>query len=66
MTARAHPSPPSRNRLLGVQWLVGILHRRLFPEPRGPRVAEIHTRHYHRSPTNAQLRTLLEQAGVAR
>jgi len=58
-------SPPSLNRLLGVQWLVRILHPRLFPEPLGPRVAEFHTRYYHRTPTDTQVRTLLEQAGVA-
>ena len=59
-------SPPSLNRLLGVKWLVRILHPRLFPEPLGPRVADFHARYYHRSPTDAQLRPLLEQAGVAR
>lgn len=58
-------SPPSLNRLLGVQWLVRILHPRLFPEPLGPRVTDFHTRYYHRAPTDAQVRTLLEQAGVA-
>jgi hypothetical protein len=59
-------SPPSLNRLLGVQWLVRILHPRLSSEPLGPRVAEFRARYYHRSPTDAQLRTLLEQGGVAR
>ena len=48
-----------------VQWLVRILHPRLFPEPLGPRVTDFHTRYYHRAPTDAQVRTLLEQAGVA-
>ena len=45
-----------------VQWLVRILHPRLFPEPLGPRVE---ARYYHRAPTDAQVRTLLEQAGIA-
>jgi len=58
-------SPPSLNRLLGVQWLVRILHPRLFPEPLGPRVKDFHTRYYHRTPTDAQVRALLEQAGIA-
>ena len=44
---------------------VRILHPRLFPEPLGPRVMDFHTRYYHRAPTDAQVRTLLEQAGVA-
>jgi iron complex transport system substrate-binding protein len=57
-------SPPSLNRLLGVQWLVRILHPRLFPEPLGPRVKAFHTLYYHRTPTDAQVRALLETAGV--
>ena len=48
-----------------VQWLVRILHPRLFPEPLGPGVKDLHTRYYHRTPTAAQVRTLLERAGIA-
>jgi len=58
-------APPSLNRLLGVQWLVRILHPRLFPEPLGPRVKAFHTLYYHRSPSDAQVRALLDAADVA-
>lgn len=58
-------SPPSLNRLLGVQWLVRILHPGLFPEPLGPRVKAFHTLYYHRTPTDAQVRALLDIAGAA-
>jgi hypothetical protein len=57
-------SPPSLNRLLGVQWLVRILHPRLFPEPLGPRVKAFHTLYYHRTPADAQVRALLEASGI--
>lgn len=56
-------SPPSLNRLLGVQWLARILHPKLFPEPLAPRVKAFHALYYHREPTGAQVRTLLEAAG---
>ena len=58
-------SPPSLNRVLGVQWLVRILHPRLFPEPLGPRVKAFHTLYYHHTPTDAQVRSLLETSGEA-
>jgi len=58
-------SPPSFNRRLGLKWLVRILHPRLFPQPLGPRVKDFHARYYHRTPTDARMRTLLEQAGLA-
>jgi iron complex transport system substrate-binding protein len=58
-------SPPSRNRLLGVQWLVRIQHPRWFPEPLGPRVKAFHALYYHRMPDGAQVRALLESAGVS-
>ncbi|HKP65629.1 MAG TPA: hypothetical protein VJX31_03300 [Casimicrobiaceae bacterium] len=41
-----------------------VLHPRLFPEPLGLRVKDFHPRYYHRTPTDAQVRTLLEQAGI--
>jgi iron complex transport system substrate-binding protein len=56
-------APPSLNRLLGVQWLARILHPDLFPEPLAPRVKAFHTLYYHREPTDAQIRALLEAAG---
>jgi iron complex transport system substrate-binding protein len=58
-------APPSLNRLLGVQWLVRILHPRLFLEPPGPRVRAFHTLYYHRTPSDAQVRALLDLAGVS-
>lgn len=59
-------SPPSLNRLLGVEWLARVLHPKLFPEPLGPRVKAFHALYYHREPTDAQVRALLETAGVAK
>jgi len=59
-------APPALNRLLGVEWLVRILHPKAFPEPLGPRIKEFHTRFYHRTPTDAQVEALLRTAGVAR
>jgi iron complex transport system substrate-binding protein len=58
-------SPPGLNRLLGVQWLARILHPQLFPEPLGPRIRSFHALYYHREPTDAQVRALLDIAGVA-
>ena len=59
-------APPSLNRLLGVQWLVRLLHPKLFPEPLGPRIAAFHRLYYHREPTETQVRALLETAGLSR
>ena len=58
-------SPPSLNRLLGLQWLARILHPRLFPEPLGPRIRAFHALYYHRETSDAQIRALLEAAGLA-
>ena len=57
-------APPSLNRLLGVQWLARIPHPALFPEPLAPMVKAFHARYYHRTPTQAQLRELMRQAGI--
>ena len=54
-------APPSFNRLPGVQWLTD--HPDLFPEPLAPRVKAFHALYYHREPTDAQIRALLEAAG---
>lgn len=59
-------APPALNRLLGLEWLVRILHPTAFPEPLGPRIKEFHTRFYHRTPTDAQVEALLRTAGIAR
>jgi iron complex transport system substrate-binding protein len=58
-------SPPGLNRLLGVQWLARVLYARLFPEPLGPVIKSFHRLYYHREPTDAQVRALLDAAGVA-
>ena len=59
-------APPAVNRLLGVEWLVRVLHPQVFPEPLGPPIKEFHTRFYHRTPTDAQIASLLRTAGVER
>ena len=35
-------APPALNRILGLEWLVRILHPTVFPEPLGPRIVEFH------------------------
>jgi iron complex transport system substrate-binding protein len=57
-------APPAVNRLLGVEWLVRVLHPAAFPEPLGPRIKEFHRRFYHRTPTDAQVEALLRTAGL--
>lgn len=57
-------APPSLNRLLGVPWLARLLHPMLFPEPLETAVKTFHTLYYHRTPSPAQLRALMEAAGV--
>ena len=59
-------APPALNRLLGLEWLVRILHPKVFTEPLGPRIKQFHTRFYHRTPTDAQVEALLRTAGIAR
>ncbi|MCC6193967.1 MAG: iron ABC transporter substrate-binding protein [Burkholderiales bacterium] len=59
-------APPAVNRLLGLEWLVRILHPAAFPEPLGPRIEEFHRRFYHRAPTDAQVSALLATAGLPR
>ena len=58
-------SPPALNRLLGVQWLARVFHPQLFPEPLGPVIKAFHRDFYHREPTDAQVRALLDTAGIA-
>ena len=59
-------APPALNRMLGVEWLVRILHPQTFPEPLGPRIADFHRRFYHHVPTDAQVASLLFSAGLQR
>lgn len=59
-------APPSLNRLLGVEWLVRILHPDVFTEPLGPVIVDFHRRYYHHAPTAAQVSALLKSAGLPR
>ncbi|MFO1397286.1 MAG: ABC transporter substrate-binding protein [Burkholderiales bacterium] len=59
-------APPALNRLLGVEWLVRILHPDAFPEPLGPRIREFHRLFYHRTPTDEQVAALVKSAGLVR
>jgi len=59
-------APPALNRLLGVQWLARVFYPQLFPEPLGPVIKAFHRTYYHREPTDAQVRALLDVAGIAR
>ena len=59
-------APPALNRILGVEWLVRLLHPETFPTPLGPRIVEFHRLFYHRTPTDAQVRGLLRSAGLPR
>jgi iron complex transport system substrate-binding protein len=59
-------APPALNRILGVEWLVRILHPDTFPEPLGPRIVEFHRLFYHRVPTGDQVNALLRSAGLPR
>ncbi len=59
-------APPALNRMLGVEWLVRILHPQAFPEPLGPRIVDFHRRFYHHVPTDAQVASLLLSAGLPR
>lgn len=59
-------APPALNRILGVEWLVRILHPDLFAEPLGPRIVDFHRLFYHRVPTDAQVAALLRAAGLPR
>jgi iron complex transport system substrate-binding protein len=59
-------APPALNRMLGVEWLVRILHPAAFPEPLGPRLREFHRLFYHRTPTDEQVAVLIRAAGLAR
>jgi len=58
-------APSSPNRLLGVQWLARLLHPTLFPEPLAPVVKAFHTRYCQRTPSDAQVRGLMRETGLA-
>jgi iron complex transport system substrate-binding protein len=59
-------APPALNRMLGVEWLVRVLHPSSFPEPLAPRISAFHQKFYHRSPSAAQVAALLRAAGLPR
>jgi iron complex transport system substrate-binding protein len=59
-------APPALNRMLGVEWLVRVLHPSSFPEPLGPRISAFHQKFYHHVPSAAQVAALLRAAGLPR
>jgi hypothetical protein len=48
-----------------VPWLARLPHPKPFPEPSAV-LQRLHALHYHREPSEAQLRTLLQAAGLTR
>jgi iron complex transport system substrate-binding protein len=57
--------PPGANRLIGLVWLADILYPELFRHDLARETAEFYRRFYHRAPSDAQLRALLAEPGVA-
>jgi iron complex transport system substrate-binding protein len=51
--------PPSVNRLIGLWWLAKALYPEQFPEDLRPLTREFYTRFYHKTPTDAQIDSLL-------
>jgi iron complex transport system substrate-binding protein len=56
--------PPSINRLIGLPWLGRVLHPKAFTEDLRASVREFYSRIYHRTPSEAQIDSLL--AGTPR
>lgn len=57
--------PPGPNRLLGAWWAGKLLYPQAFADVNlAAKVVDFHSRFYHRPPTAAQLRALLEARGV--
>jgi iron complex transport system substrate-binding protein len=55
--------PPSVNRMPGLIWLGKLLYPNLFPEDLNAVTRDFYTRFYHRTPTNAQIASVLEGRG---
>ncbi len=55
--------PPSVNRMPGLIWLGKLLYPSLFPEDLAGTTREFYTRFYHRTPTDAQIASVLEGRG---
>jgi iron complex transport system substrate-binding protein len=51
--------PPSVNRLIGLWWLAKILYPEQFPEDLKPMTRDFYTRFYHKTPTDAQIDSVL-------
>jgi iron complex transport system substrate-binding protein len=51
--------PPSVNRLIGLRWLAKILYPERFPEDMRTLTRDFYTLFYHRTPTGAQIETVL-------
>jgi iron complex transport system substrate-binding protein len=55
--------PPSVNRMPGLIWLGKLLYPSLFPEDLTGLTREFYTKFYHRTPTDAQIASVLEGRG---
>jgi len=51
--------PPSVNRLIGLWWLAKVLYPEQFPEDLRPMTRDFYTRFYHRTPTDAEIDSVL-------
>jgi iron complex transport system substrate-binding protein len=51
--------PPSVNRLIGLWWLAKVLYPEQFPEDLKPMTRDFYTRFYHRTPTDAEIDSVL-------
>jgi iron complex transport system substrate-binding protein len=55
--------PPSVNRLIGLWWLAKVLYPEQFPEDLRPLTRDFYTRFYHKTPTDAQIESVLAGRG---
>ena len=51
--------PPSVNRLIGLWWLAKLLYPEQFPEDLRPLTRDFYTRFFHKTPTDAQIESVL-------
>lgn len=55
--------PPSVNRLIGLWWLAKVLYPAQFPEDIKPLARDFYTQFYHKTPTDAQIESVLAGHG---
>ena len=55
--------PPSVNRLIGLWWLAKVLYPAQFPEDLKPLTRDFYTQFYHKTPTDAQIESVLSGRG---